>query len=67
MEQDAQCAGAGHCAVAEIPHKGVREMVFGQGYDCLRVRLVRSGWRVRAYRNQCAHVQIPLSYYPPSV
>ena len=52
------------CTLAEIPDKGAREVVFGEGYDCFRVLLLRSGDGVRAYRNRCAHVHIPLNYEP---
>jgi nitrite reductase/ring-hydroxylating ferredoxin subunit len=48
----------------EIPDKGAREVVFGEGYDCFRVLLLRSGASVSAYRNRCAHVHIPLNYEP---
>ena len=50
------------CRMPEIPDKGAREVVFGEGYDCFRVLLLRSGARVSAYRNRCAHVHIPLNY-----
>ncbi len=56
--------GAALCALAEIADKGAKEVVFGEGYDCFRVLLLRSGESVRAYRNRCAHVQIPLNYEP---
>ena len=56
--------GTALCALAEIPDKGATEVVFGEGYDCFRVLLLRSGERVRAYRNRCAHVHIPLNYEP---
>lgn len=52
------------CALAEIPDEGAKEVVFGEGYDCFRVLLLRSGGDVRAYRNRCAHVHIPLNYEP---
>jgi nitrite reductase/ring-hydroxylating ferredoxin subunit len=52
------------CALAEIPDEGAKEVVFGEGYDSFRVLLLRSGEGVRAYRNRCAHVHIPLNYEP---
>jgi nitrite reductase/ring-hydroxylating ferredoxin subunit len=52
------------CALTEIPDKGAKEVVFGEGYDCFRVLLLRSGEDVLAYRNRCAHVHIPLNYEP---
>jgi hypothetical protein len=30
------------CMLAEIPDKGAKEVVFGEGYDCFRVLLLRS-------------------------
>ena len=36
--------------------------MLGEGYDCFRVLLLRSSQGVRAYRNRCAHVHIPLNY-----
>jgi nitrite reductase/ring-hydroxylating ferredoxin subunit len=52
------------CKLAEIPDRGAREIIFGEGYDSFRVLLLRSGSGVRAYRNRCAHVHIPLNYEP---
>lgn len=52
------------CALAEVPDNGAKEIVFGEGYDCFRILLLRSGACVRAYRNRCAHVHIPLNYEP---
>ena len=60
----APAAGTALCTLAEIPDKGARELVFGEGYDCFRVLLLRSSSGVRAYRNRCAHVHIPLNYEP---
>ena len=56
--------GAALCMLAEIPDKGAKEVVFGEGYDSFRVLLLRSGEGVRAYRNRCAHAHIPLNYEP---
>ncbi|MBI3527368.1 MAG: Rieske 2Fe-2S domain-containing protein [Betaproteobacteria bacterium] len=56
--------GTALCMLAEIPDKGAKEVVFGEGYDSFRVLLLRSGEGVRAYRNRCAHVHIPLNYEP---
>jgi nitrite reductase/ring-hydroxylating ferredoxin subunit len=52
------------CALTDIPDRGAKEVVFGDGYDSFRVLLLRSGVGVRAYRNRCAHVHIPLNYEP---
>ena len=52
------------CSLVEIPEKGAREVVFGEGYDSFRVLLLRSSEGVRAYRNRCAHAHIPLNYEP---
>jgi len=52
------------CALADIPDKGAKEVVFGEGYDSFRVLLLHSAGGVRAYRNRCAHVHIPLNYEP---
>ena len=60
----APAAGTALCTLAEIPDKGAREVVFGEGYDCFRVLLLRSSSGVRAYRNRCAHAHIPLNYEP---
>jgi nitrite reductase/ring-hydroxylating ferredoxin subunit len=56
--------GTALCMLAEISDKGAKEVVFGEGYDAFRVLLLRSGSGVRAYRNRCAHVHIPLNYEP---
>ena len=50
------------CALADIPAEGAKEVTFGEGYDCFRIVLLRSGENVLALRNRCAHVQIPLNY-----
>lgn len=52
------------CKLTDIPDKGAKEVVFGEGYDCFRVLLLHSAGGVRAYRNRCAHVHIPLNYEP---
>ncbi len=52
------------CALADVPDRGAKEVVFGDGYDCFRVLLLRAGAAVHAYRNRCAHVHIPLNYEP---
>ena len=54
--------GTALCTLAEIPQDGAREIVFGEGYDSFRVLLLRSADGVRAYRNRCAPVHIPLNY-----
>ena len=56
--------GTALCTLAEIPQRGAREIVFGDGYDSFRVLVLRSAGGVRAYRNRCAHVHIPLNYEP---
>ena len=52
------------CKLDEIPSGGAKEVVFGTDYDSFRVLLLNSADGVRAYRNRCAHVQIPLNYEP---
>jgi nitrite reductase/ring-hydroxylating ferredoxin subunit len=60
----APAEGTALCTLADIPENGAKEVVFGEGYDCFRVLLLRSGEGVRAYRNRCAHAHIPLNYEP---
>ena len=52
------------CTLADIPDKGAKEVIFGEGYDSFCIVLLRSGESVHAYRNRCAHVHIPLNYEP---
>lgn len=52
------------CSLAEIADGGAKEATFGEGWDSFQIVLLRSGGEVRAYRNRCAHVQIPLNYEP---
>jgi nitrite reductase/ring-hydroxylating ferredoxin subunit len=52
------------CMLQEVPDQGAKEVAFGEGYDCFRVLLLRSGESVRAYRNRCAHLHIALNYEP---
>ena len=52
------------CEVADIPDAGAKEFELGEGYDRFHLVLLRSGEKVRAYRNRCAHVHIPLNYDP---
>ena len=56
--------GTALCMLEEVPDKGAKEVAFGEGYDCFRVLLLRSGESVRAYRNRCAHLHIALNYEP---
>jgi nitrite reductase/ring-hydroxylating ferredoxin subunit len=56
--------GTALCTLAEIPPKGAREIVFGEGHDSFCVLVLRSADGLRAYRNRCAHVPIPLNYEP---
>ena len=66
MANVAVCAAAGDRALLTRRASGERckGAVFGEGYDSFRVLLLRSGEGVRAYRNRCAHVHIPLNYEP---
>jgi nitrite reductase/ring-hydroxylating ferredoxin subunit len=60
----APAQGTTLCALAEIPNQGAKEVVFGEGHDCLRILLLRAGGDIHAYRNCCAHFHIPLNYEP---
>ncbi|HVY07668.1 MAG TPA: Rieske 2Fe-2S domain-containing protein [Burkholderiales bacterium] len=60
----APAAGTVLCALDDIPDGGAKEAAFGEDWDSFRIVLLRSGREVRAYRNRCAHVQIPMNYEP---
>jgi nitrite reductase/ring-hydroxylating ferredoxin subunit len=52
------------CAEADVPADGGREVVQGEGEYAFRIVLLRWNGGIRAYRNRCAHVHIPLNYEP---
>jgi nitrite reductase/ring-hydroxylating ferredoxin subunit len=60
----APVAGTALCAVAEVPATGGKEVVLGEGDYAFRVLLLRWNGGIRAFRNRCAHVHIPLNYEP---
>jgi nitrite reductase/ring-hydroxylating ferredoxin subunit len=52
------------CRLADLPDNGCREFRLGAGDWPLRGLVLRVGDQVRAYVNQCAHLQYPLNYQP---
>jgi len=52
------------CRLADLPDNGCREFRLGAGNWPLRGLVLRVGDQVRAYLNQCAHLQYPLNYQP---
>jgi nitrite reductase/ring-hydroxylating ferredoxin subunit len=52
------------CRMADLPADGCREFRLGRGDWPLRGFVVRVSDGVRAYVNQCAHLQYPLNYSP---
>jgi len=52
------------CRLADLPDNGCREFRLGAGNWPLRGLVLRVGDQVRAYVNQCAHLQYPLNYQP---
>ena len=52
------------CALSEIPDGGGHEVVFGEGSECFRLLLLRSGEHVWGYHNRCPHNSMPLNYEP---
>ncbi len=49
------------CKAAEVPDGGVKEVLYGDGRDALRLILVRSGDGIWAYVNRCPHFLIPMN------
>ena len=60
----APAAGSVLCKLSEIPEQGGKEVVLGEGDYAFRIVLLRFAGGVRAFRNRCAHVHIPLNYGP---
>lgn len=60
----APVSGAMLCKLADIPAGGGKEVVLGEGDYAFRIVLLRFAGGVRAFRNRCAHVHIPLNYEP---
>lgn len=56
--------GAVLCDLRDIPELSGKEVVLGQGDYCFRILLIRTAGGVRAFRNRCPHVHIPLNYEP---
>lgn len=52
------------CAASEVPDAGGKEIVLGEGDYAFRIVLLRWSGGIRAFRNRCAHVHIPLNYEP---
>jgi nitrite reductase/ring-hydroxylating ferredoxin subunit len=52
------------CRLADLPDNGCREFRLGAGDWPLRGFVLRVAQQVRAYVNQCAHLQYPLNYQP---
>jgi nitrite reductase/ring-hydroxylating ferredoxin subunit len=52
------------CGVDEVPELGGKEVVLGEGDYAFRIVLLRWSGGIRAFRNRCAHVHIPLNYEP---
>lgn len=52
------------CQWDDLPHRGGGEVVLGEGDYCFRILLIRTAGGIRAFRNQCPHVHIPLNYEP---
>jgi nitrite reductase/ring-hydroxylating ferredoxin subunit len=52
------------CRLADLPADGCREFRLGGGDWPLRGFVLRVGEELRAYVNQCAHLQYPLNYRP---
>lgn len=52
------------CKLDDLPQQGGREVVLGEGDYCFRVLLIRTAGGIRAFRNRCPHVHIPLNYEP---
>lgn len=57
-------SGTTLCPEAEVPAGGGKEVVLGEGNYAFRILLLRWSGGIRAFRNRCAHVHIPLNYEP---
>ena len=52
------------CMLGDLLEQGGEEVVLGEGDYCFRILLIRTAGAVRAFRNRCPHVHIPLNYEP---
>ena len=52
------------CPASEVPEGGGKEVVLGEGDYAFRVVLLRYSGGIRAFRNRCPHVHIPMNYEP---
>ncbi len=60
----APAAGSELCALDDIAEPGAREFRFGEVPTQLRLFVVRHEGLVRAYRNLCPHLWLPLNIRP---
>jgi nitrite reductase/ring-hydroxylating ferredoxin subunit len=52
------------CALADLAETGARGVTLGRGREAMDLVIIETGDGIRAYRNRCPHLGVPLEVTP---